>query len=712
MDMVSLDNPDLYINRELAQLEFNGRVLELAQDHAIPLLERLRYLCISSTIMDEFFEVRVAGLKQQIALNIIRPGADGLSPADQLRRVSESAHTLVEHQYRVFNDVLIPALKQENIRFIRRQELNPKQAQWVKQYFRSQVSPVLSPLGLDSAHPFPRVVNKQLNLVVTLQGVDPYGRDSRYAVVQAPRSLPRVIRLPAEISGGPHEFIFLSSIIHENMNDLFPGMTITGSYQFRVTRNSELFVDEEESENLLSSLKGELPLRNYGQGVRLEVADDCPQDTAEFIMKQFQLEAGDLYRVAGPVNLSRLAAAYDLVDRPDLKFPPFTPSIPVALEHDNNYFDVIRQRDILLHHPYQSFVPVVNFLRQAAVDPKVIAIKQTLYRTGNNSVLVDALVEAARNGKEVTAVVELRARFDEETNINLADRLHLAGCQVVYGIVGYKTHAKMCIVVRREGEKLVRYVHLGTGNYHAGTARAYTDYGFFSCDPQMAEDVHQVFRQITGPGNAVPLDQLLQAPFSMHARMCELVAMEAEHARAGRRARIMAKMNALVEPKIIHALYRASQLGVKIDLIVRGVCCLRPGVAGVSENIQVHSILGRFLEHTRVFYFYNNGDPLVYSGSADWMPRNFFQRVEVAFPVKHRELRQRVIEESLENYLQDNQHSWQLNADGSYIRHQAAKNEKPHIAQQQLLEIYAKEAQQAAQQSVGFKQKINRRRKH
>ncbi|APZ41775.1 polyphosphate kinase 1 [Acidihalobacter ferrooxydans] len=683
-DAIDLTQKHLYINRELSLLEFNRRVLDLARDETMPLLERLRFLCISSTNMDEFFEVRVSGLKQQIALGVTTPTADGLSAAEQLARIGEAAHALVAEQYRVFNEELVPALAQQGIRFARRTHWTPDQAAWVKRYFSRELQPVLSPLGLDPSHPFPRTLNKSLNFVVTLEGKDAFGRDSGIAVVQAPRSLPRLIKMPSELCRKDHGFVFLSSIIHAHVGDLFPGMHATGCYQFRVTRNSDLFVDEEEIDDLKRALEGELPSRNYGEAVRLEVADNCTPITAEYLLRQFGLGADDLYQVNGPVNLNRLAALVDLVDRPDLKCPAFTPVVPPAFG-GSNIFDALDKGDLLLHHPYESFTPVIEFLRQAARDPDVLAIKQTLYRTGSNSLIVDLLVEAALAGKEVTAVVELRARFDEAANIDLASRLQDAGAHVVYGVVGYKTHAKLLLVVRRHKGRMRRYAHLGTGNYHAGTARAYTDIGLFTADRVIGDDMHKIFQQLTGLGRVTRLKKLLQAPFSLHKGIVERIHRETNAARDGRPARIIARMNSLIEPPIIRALYQASQAGVKIDLVVRGVCALRPGVAGVSDNIRVRSVMGRFLEHSRVFHFQNDGGaPEIFCSSADWMPRNFFRRVEVAFPIEDARLAERVRRETLEFYLNDNCQAWELQSDGSYKRVKPGQ-QKPRPAQGRLL---------------------------
>ncbi|OGI40252.1 MAG: RNA degradosome polyphosphate kinase [Candidatus Muproteobacteria bacterium RBG_16_62_13] len=676
--------PASFLNRELSLLEFNRRVLEQSKDESIPLLERLRYLCIASTNLDEFFEIRVARLQQQVVSATSLAGAPEPTPQEILRDISQVVHRLVDEQYCILNEILIPALEKERIRFVRRTGWNAEQESWVRQYFEKELLPVLSPIGLDPSHPFPRIQNKSLNFIVSLQGRDAFGREGRVAVVQAPRSLPRVIQLPREMGGGPHDFVFLSSIIHNHVNDLFPGMEVTGCYQFRVTRNSELFVDEEEVQDLRDALEGELLSRRYGDSVRLEVADNCTAEMNAYLLTRFELEEIDFYPVNGPVNLSRLLAVPELVNRPDLKYPAFTPGIPRRLRTSKSMFDVLRQGDVLLHHPYESFAPVVEFVQQAAQDPRVLAIKQTLYRTGKDSAIVQALIAAARAGKEVTVVIELRARFDEEANIGLANLLQEAGAHVVYGIVGYKTHAKLILVVRRERLRLRHYVHLGTGNYHDRTARTYTDFGLLTCDDAIGDDAHKVFLQLTSLGRVSRLQKLLQAPFSLHQEFLQRIEREATHARQGRPARIMAKMNALVEPRLIEALYTASQAGVQIDLIVRGICCLRPGVPGLSENIRVRSIIGRFLEHTRVYWFHNNGDEEVFCASADWMERNFFRRVEVAFPIADKTLRNRVIRESLRQYLADNTQAWELLPDGVY-RRIAAGSAEPVNAQSTLL---------------------------
>jgi polyphosphate kinase len=673
-----LQPADLFLNRELSLLEFNRRVLAQSLDEGIPLLERLRFLCISSSNLDEFFEIRVAGLMQVAEHGVAQKGPDGLGPQELLAAISERAHKLVEEQYRIFNEVLVPAMDKEKIRFLRRTEWSKEQDAWLRQFFNSELMPVLSPIGLDPAHPFPRILNKSLNFIVSLSGKDAFGRNTGFAIVQAPRALPRLIQIPKDVTGtGPYDFVFLSSVIHAYVDELFIGMEASGCFQFRLTRNSDLLVDEEETEDLLEALEGELSQRQWGDTVRLEVAHNCPEAMWQYLMHVAQLTPADVYQCNGPVNLNRLLAIPDLIDRPDLKYPVFTPRLPKQLA-GGDIFAAIREQDVLVHHPFDSFTPVVEFLRQAARDPKVLAIKQTLYRTGAKSPVVDALMDAARAGKEVTVVVELRARFDEADNIDLAEKLQEVGAHVVYGVVGHKTHAKMSLVVRREelsapgapggpGGGLRHYAHLGTGNYHRRTARMYTDYGLFTSDPAMCRDVHGVFLQLTSLGKAAKHKHLLQSPFTLAKEMLKKIEREIEWAGKGKKAAIIAKMNALVESEIIKALYRASQAGVQVDLIVRGMCSLRPGVKGLSENIRVKSIVGRFLEHHRAFYFHNGGDVEVYLSSADWMERNLFRRVEIAFPLLDKKIRERVVEH-LQGYLNDDAETWTLHADGTYSR--------------------------------------------
>ena len=683
-----LRDPSLYLNRELAQLEFNFRVLAQALDPSVPLLERMRYLCISCTNLDEFFEVRVAVLREQINMSELRPGPDAMPAADVLARIRERALALVKAQYDFWNETLLPALHGEGIRFSKRDAWTRKQRNWLHGYFRNEILPVLSPLGLDPAHPFPRILNKSLNLAVVLGGRDAFGREGHMALVRAPRSLPRLIRLPAEVAEAPYDFVFLSSVLHEFMDELFPGMRVKGSYQFRVTRNSELVVDEDEVQNIAVALRDELKGRGFARPVRLEVADNCPKAITGMLMQNFELTDSEVYRCEGPVNVNRVNGVYDLIDRPDLKFPPFTPRLLPVVVDEGNLFDAIRERDILLHQPFESFSAVIELVRQASVDPDVLAIKQTLYRVGNNSPLVDHLIDAARQGKDVTVVVELRARFDEEANLRLANRLQEAGVQVVYGVVGYKTHAKMLLIVRRELGVLRRYCHLSTGNYHQVTSRLYTDFGLMTAHPDIGEDAHLLFLQLSGLGPIIKLKCLLHSPFTLHKGLMEKIEREITHARAGKPARIIAKMNALNEEHVVQTLYRASRAGVQIDLIVRGACALRPGLPGISDNIRVRSIVGRFLEHSRVYWFQNDDAPEVYCSSADWMERNLLRRIETCFPIRDPGLAQRVCDESLANYLADNTQAWELDADGSYRRVHPG-DAPPHSAQQVLLAKFA-----------------------
>jgi polyphosphate kinase len=680
--------PEFYLNRELGLLSFNRRVLAQAENREHPLLERLRFLCIVSSNLDEFFEVRVAGLHAEIEARTAPVGPDQMRAEQVYRQVAREAHDMVASQYRLLNEEILPGLEREGIRFLRRSQFTPQQNDWIRNYFMREVMPVLTPIGLDPAHPFPRVLNKSLNFAVELEGKDAFGRNSGIAIVQAPRVLPRVIRLPQAVAGVEYDFVFLSSVLHEHVGELFSGMKVLGCYQFRLTRNSELFVDEEEVKDLRTALRGELPHRHFGDEVRLEVADSCSQHISDFLLKQFMLDEEDFYRVDGPVNLARVISVPDWVDRPDLKFPQFRPGLPAGLDPQSDLFEAIRGGDILLHHPYQSFQPVIALLQQAARDPAVAAIKMTVYRTGAESELMEVLISAARSGKEVTVVLELMARFDEEANINWAQRLEEVGAHVVYGVVGHKTHAKMLMVVRREGERLRRYVHLSTGNYHPRTARIYTDFGLFTSNEEIGSDVAEVFMQLTGLGRATKLRHLFQSPFTLHREMLRAIENETAIATAGRKAQIIAKMNALLEPEVVGALYRASQAGVQIDLVVRGVCALRPGVPGMSENIRVRSVIGRFLEHTRVFYFHNDGAEKVYLSSADWMGRNFFGRVEVCFPVLDAGLRQRVIAEGLRPYLEDNTRAWIMGEDGRYAC-QSPGRARPSGAQELLLNSLA-----------------------
>jgi polyphosphate kinase len=688
VDAPNLNLPEYYINRELSQLSFNFRVLEQARDRSVPLLERLKFLCISSTNLDEFFEIRVAGLKHRLAVGSAPAGPDNLGAAELLKKIAGETARLVGEQYRVLNDELMPALRVEGIRFVRRDDWTSEQRRWLARYFQTEIVPVLSPTTLDPTRPIPRILNKSLNFIVSLDGRDVFGRPCHRAIVQAPRSLPRLIPLPASLGDtGSTDFVFLSSVIHAFVDQLFTGMKIGGCYQFRVTRNSDLYIDDEDVDDLLRALEGELFESRYGAAVRLETAHDCADELAAYLLEHFRLSRLDLYQVPGPVNLNRLLAVYDLLDRPDLKYPPFTPGVPKQLV-STSLFEAIAKHDILLHHPYESFAPVMDFIYRAANDPDVLAIKQTLYRTTPDSPLAESLVSAARAGKEVTVLIELRARFDEAANIELASKLQEAGAHVVYGVVGYKTHCKIALVVRREGGKLRRYVHLATGNYHPGTARAYTDYGLLTANEQIGEDVHQVFMQLTSLMRTPALNLLSQSPFNLHERLIALIRRETSHAVNGGTGHIIAKLNALVEPEVIRALYEASSAGVVIDLIVRGICCLRPGIPGVSDNIRVRSIVGRFLEHSRCYYFRNGGHEAVFCASADWMDRNFFRRIELMFPIIDPALRARLVAD-LDVYLSDNVQAWELRADGGYEKLAPSPHDAPRSAQSTLLRSLA-----------------------
>ncbi|MVW71616.1 polyphosphate kinase 1 [Bordetella sp. 15P40C-2] len=684
MSASKVDSP--FLNRELSLLKFNERVLAMAENPEVPLLERLRYVCIVSSNLDEFFEIRVSSLKEKIRQNPGMVGPDGRTPAEVFVRVQEKVHALVERQYQLLNDDILPRLDAEGIALLHASEWNAAQQQWAYELFTNDVMPLLTPIGLDPAHPFPRVYNKSLNFIVALSGADAFGRQASIAIVQAPRALPRLIKMPPEISGKPDGYILLTSLLRAFVGELFPGLEMLGCYQWRVTRNSDLFVDEEEVTNLRLALQGELSQRNFGASVRLEIDRLTPPELEAYLQDEFSLTANDTYRVHGPVNLSRLIQLCEVGSRPDLLYTPHHGSVPPPLDRvadkPADLFAAIAKADRLLHHPYQSFQPVIDFLTAAALDPDVMAIKQTIYRTGEDSELMKILLAAARAGKEVTVVVELMARFDEQTNINWAARLEEVGAHVVYGVVAHKTHAKMAVVLRREKGKLRRYAHLGTGNYHPRTARLYTDFGLLTADPDLCEDMDKVFGQLTGLGARRKLKALVQSPFTMHETMMALIQAETRAAQEGRPAKIMAKMNALLEERIITELYHASQAGVKIDLVVRGVCALRAGVPGLSENIRVRSIVGRFLEHSRVFYFYADGAETVYLSSADWMDRNFFRRVEIAFPIRDKHAKKRVIEEAFTFAWRDNQLAWDQRPDGTYAparNHRAPFNLHEHL---------------------------------
>ena len=671
----------VFLDRELSQLMFNRRVLAQAEDKRIPLLERLRYLCIVSNNLDEFFEVRVASLLAQGALN------NDPALAATLDRVSAECHALVTQQYAILNTEVLPQLRARGVHLVRHTDRNDAQRAWVKAYFENEVRPLLTPIGLDPAHPFPQVVNKSLNFIVSLSGKDAFGRGTAIAIVKAPRVLPRVIRLPDELSkGGGASFCLLSSVIHAHIEDMFTGRDVIAYSQFRVTRDSDLWVDEDEVKNLRQALKGELQGRQFGTSVRLEVARNCPPELSQFLLDQFSLAPNRLYAVDGPVNLVRLGELIDEVQQPALRFAPFIAGMP-AKTANLGIFEHMQKQDILLHHPFQSFQTVIDFICVAAADPQVVAIKQTIYRTGMNSDLMEALITAARLGKEVTVIVELMARFDEEANINWADKLEQAGAQVVYGVVGLKAHAKMALVIRRESDGLRYYAHLGTGNYHLTTTRLYTDFGLLTTNQAIGSDVNEVFIHLTSLTKPHKLNHLWLAPFALQSEIIKAIRNEARIARSGRPGRIIAKVNALVDESVIRALYAASNDGVKIDLIVRGACTLRPGVPGLSENIKVRSIIGRFLEHSRIYYFRNELAHDVYLASADWMTRNLFRRIEVAFPVLDKALKRRVITEGLNPYLKDNSNAWELDADGQYHRRKARGKQTEFSAQGHLMKL-------------------------
>jgi polyphosphate kinase len=663
--VIDLNDSQYFENRELSYIKFNLRVLHQAKNPEHPLLERLMFLLIFSSNLDEFFEIRMSGLRKQLDFGRQRPGPDGKYPEQVLDIIHDQVREALEEQYRILNVDLLPSLAEENIHFLYRHEWNEELIKWTENYFHDQVVPVVSPLGLDPAHPFPRLVNKSLNFILSLNGKDAFGRESGLAIVPAPRSLPRLIKVPKNIMPTGDNFIFLSSVIHAHVDQFFPGMTVTECHQFRVTRNSDLEMSNVEVEDVASALQGELHSRRFGAATKLEVGKGCPENLTNFLLQRFDLKEDALFRLDGPVNLQRLMALNGMINRPDLKFPIFSPGLPPALEVGNDIFYAVDKEDQLLHHPFQSFLPIIDWLRQAAKDPTVLSIKQTLYRTNESSELVEALVEAARNGKEVTVVIELRARFDEKENMHFASILQEAGAVVVYGVMGYKTHAKMLLIVRRVGDKLKRYAHLGTGNYHRKNSLLYTDYGLLTADKMICADVHKVFQQITGMGKKIHPKLLIHAPFNLRKSIIRMIDAEKEAAIAGQPARVIAKINSLTDPDVIKALYGASMAGVKVDLIVRGICCLKPGMPTVSENIRVVSVVGRFLEHSRVYYFLNSPNQ-VYCSSADWMERNLSHRIEVCFPILKKKWATRIVAE-MEMYLEDQAQSWEMQADGEYI---------------------------------------------
>ncbi len=688
------DGKPVYFNRELSWLAFNRRVLDQAESEANPLLERVKFLAIVSSNLDEFYEIRVAGLLQQVDSQGGEPSIDGLTPREQLRQISTGVTALVKEQYKCWHELLMPALAKEKIVFKTAAQLDAGERAWVDGYFQQTVYPVLTPLAIDQSHPFPLLANKTLNILLSLGNPDTPDQDNLTAVLPVPRSLPRLIQLDPS-SKGPQRFIFLSEIIKLHAGALFPGYKVNNAHAFRITRNSDLYIDEEEVENLLKKIEEELRNLRRGAAVRLEIESDITEPLFSTLLGHLGVPEDYAFKLSGPLNLVRMMALPDLVDRPDLKYPPFAPIEPPYLQARGPLFDIIRERDVLLHHPYESFAPVVDFIAQAALDPEVLAIKQTLYRTSGDSPIVRSLIEASRNGKQVTALVELKARFDEANNIKWARELEEAGVHVVYGLVGHKTHCKCSLVVRAEADGLRRYVHLGTGNYNPKTARLYTDLGLLTTREEITAEVAQLFNALTGFGRTPEFKHLIVAPFNLHARIQELIAAEAANATAGKPARIIAKMNKLVDPVTIDNLYAASQAGVQIDLIVRSTCCLVPGVKGLSENIRVRNIVGRYLEHDRIYFFENGGSPLLFCGSADWMTRNFFRRVEVLFPVYDPELRKRIIDDIVPTYLRDNDDARVLQPDGNYVPPARPEGTPAFSAQRYFMESAITRAKEA-----------------
>ena len=674
------------LDRDHSLVAFNERVFSWAARTDVPVLERLRFLCIVSSNLDEFFEVRA-----EPHLTAQRSDdRQGSYTVESFERLSEALHQLVERQYALYNDALLPALQEHGIQLISHGERNAAQRRWVRQYFLREVRPLLIPVGLDPAHPFPQVANKALNFIVRLSGHDAFGRSNEIAIVKVPRVLPRIIRMPDKLSGGKAVFVALTSVIRAHLDDLFLGRTVDQFSQFRVTRHSDLSVDEDDVQNLRTALRQGLVHRHYGEAVRLEVSANCSDHLAHFLLKQFDLPPQALYRVSGPVNLVRLTQMIDLVNRPDLCFAPFKASFPRQLESGANVFEQLKRQDIVFHLPFESFDGVLAFLRAAVNDPNVLAIKQTIYRAGTDSAMMDLLREAVRKGKEVTVVVELKARFDEEANINWAEMLESIGAQVVYGVVGLKTHAKMLLVTRREGNKLQRYGHLSTGNYNARTARLYTDVSHLTSDAALTLDMEHVFVHLASQSRLPRMQKMWLAPFNLHANLVRKITTLAQAAARGQASRIVLKMNALTDVDLIDALMQAGRQGVKIDLIVRGACMLPARVPGVSDNIRVRSVIGRFLEHSRVFYFRQGTQESLYLSSADWMNRNMVRRVEVAWPVTDPAQRQRLIDECLLAYLHDGVDAWDMQADGSY---QLASHSVPegHSAQAALMARYGAE---------------------
>jgi polyphosphate kinase len=680
----SSSNRTVFANREQSWLAFNRRVLDQARSTSNPLLERVKFLAIVSSNLDEFFEIRVAGLMQQADSESSGLSIDGLTPREQLRRVHKAVNELVADQYACWHRELVPQLEKAGIQFRAASQLEETERTWLRKYFETQVLPVLTPLAVDQAHPFPLLGNKTLNVLVSLDHPETPGVEKLMIILPVPRSLPRIVQI-APVPDAPLRHIFLSEIIKHCADQLFPGYVVKDAQAFRVTRNSDLYIDEEEAENLLKKIEEELRNLRRGAAVRVEIEEGVDAELLTALCGHLGIAPEHAMKLKGPLNLFRLMSLYEMIDRPDLKFPPFLPGDPTKLSQHKTMFDLMRERDLMLHHPYESFGPVVEFVEQSARDPDVLAIKQTLYRTSGDSPIIRALIDASLAGKQVTALIELMARFDEANNIKWARELEEAGVHVVYGLVGHKTHCKCCLVVRREGTELRRYLHLGTGNYNPKTARLYTDISLLTCREHLAAEVAQLFNTLTGLGRTPEFQHLLVAPFNLHSRTQELISAEAANAAAGKPARIIAKMNKLVDPVTIENLYAASQAGVKIDLIVRATCCLRPGVKGLSENIRLRNIVGRFLEHARVFYFENGGQPVIYCGSADWMPRNFFRRVEVQFPIEDPDLRRRIAEDLLPIELRDNEDARELQTDGGYVAPARPAGAEPFRAQRYFM---------------------------
>lgn len=687
-----------YFNRELSWLAFNRRVLEQAHDTRFPLLERLRFLSFVSSNLDEFFEIRVAGLIQQVEANITKPSIDGLGPKEQLRRVHAVASSLVADQYACWHHEMVPGLAAEGIPFKLKEDLTRRERNWLKRYFEEEVQPVLTPLAIDPAHPFPQFGNKSLNILLWIDDPDTSDVEKMLAFIPVPRILPRVVRVPGT-KRAPASYIFLSDVLKLFARELFPGYKILSAHAFRITRNSDLYIDEEEVENLLQTIEEELYNLRKGAAVRLEIEHDAPDALLDELLDAIRLPKQHVFRINGPINLMRLMSVYDLIDRPDLKFPPFMPHLPAAFRQyppETFIYDLVRQEDYLLHHPYDSFEPVVDFVRHAATDPRVLAVKITLYRTSSDSPIVKALIDAAHAGKQVTVLIELKARFDEANNINWAKLMEEAGIHVVYGFVGLKTHCKCCLVVRREENGIRRYAHIGTGNYHSKTARLYTDLSMLTSRTELCDEIAEVFNTLTGFAKSPQFHRLLVAPYTLHRRMNEFILREARNARKGLKARIIVKCNSLVDKETIDNLYTASRAGVQIEMYIRGICAVVPGVKGMSENIKVRSLLGRYLEHSRIYYFENTAGerPDIWIGSADWMARNFYRRIEVIFPVEQDSLRQRILHEIVEPYARDNLAAKQLMANGAYRRVPTARTEEPFSVQEYFIsqaEALAKE---------------------